>query len=98
MRNTGQRMNCQAINRDKLIEDLSFNILRDLSRDLIVRRQKTNTECRWNLVAATSMTTTNVNTLPNEILERVFIFAHPEVDVIRLGGSSTWCLSHVSRT
>jgi hypothetical protein len=29
MRKTGQRMSCQAVNRDKLIEGLSFKILRD---------------------------------------------------------------------
>jgi hypothetical protein len=27
MRKTGQRMSCQAVNRDKLIEGLSFKIL-----------------------------------------------------------------------
>ncbi|KAJ2936279.1 hypothetical protein H1R20_g815, partial [Candolleomyces eurysporus] len=46
-------------------------------------------------------TITNVKSLPNEILESVFIFAHPEVDVFHeeyFGGSSTWTLSHVSRT
>jgi hypothetical protein len=31
MRKTGQGMNCQAVNRDKLIEGLSFKILRDSS-------------------------------------------------------------------
>jgi hypothetical protein len=29
MRKTGQRMSRQAVNRDKLIEGLSFKILRD---------------------------------------------------------------------
>lgn len=48
------------------------------------------------------MTTTNVDHLPNEILERVFIFAYPEVDVFALtrfdgSSTSTWTLSHVSR-
>lgn len=51
--------------------------------------------------ACRPMTTTKVNSLPNEILEYAFGFAHPEVDVFHheyFGGSSTWSLSHVSRS
>jgi hypothetical protein len=51
MRKTGQRVNCQAVNRDKLIEGLSFKILRDDSQRFIFGESlsRINEFCRTDL-------------------------------------------------